>query len=114
MQHSFKSSGRVNEGRLIGATDTDCFYFFCPECKDTNILQILDFQIDKKEPVEYNKEERKNHKRDFIIKLDLYCPKCKIRDIVKITNIGWQGGKLIDGLYADELDKSLKNHIEQK
>lgn len=114
MQHSFKSSGNVNGGRLIGATDTDYFYFFCPECKDTNILQILDFQTDAKEHVEYNQEDRKNHKRDFIVKFDLYCPKCKMRDIVKISNTGWQDGKLKDVPNVDELEKSLKNHIDQK
>lgn len=111
---SFTSSGNVNGGRLIGSTDTDYFYFFCPKCKDTNILQVFDYQIVEDKPVEYMKEERKKHKKDFIIKFDLYCPKCKMRDIVKISNSGWQGGKLKETLAGENIIKNLHSHIEEE
>jgi len=92
----FHGSEDISDGKLTGTTDTDYFYFFCPKCGDTQILQILDFGIVKEGPVEYAKEHRSKAKKDFIIAFKLYCPKCKLLDFVKVSNIGWQGGKLKD------------------
>ena len=94
----FHGSEDISNGKLTGTTDTDYFYFFCPKCGDTHILQILDFGIVKEGPVEYAKEHRSKAKKDFIIAFKLYCPKCKLLDFVKVSNIGWQGGKLKDSL----------------
>ena len=30
--------------------------------------------------------------KDFILEIDLYCEKCKLKDKVRIGNTGWQGG----------------------
>ena len=94
----FHGSEDISDGKLTGTTDTDYFYFFCPKCGDTQILQILDFGIVKEGPVEYAKKHRSKAKKDFIIAFKLYCPKCKLLDFVKVSNIGWQGGKLKDSL----------------
>lgn len=92
----FHGSEDISNGKLIGTTDTDYFYFFCPKCGDTHILQILDFVVVSEGPVEYAKEGRQNAKKDFAIALELYCPECKLHDFVKISNTGWQGGRLKD------------------
>ena len=90
----FHGSEDITKGKLTGRTDTDYFYFFCPKCGDTHILQILDFGIVRDGPVEYAKEKRSKVKRDFTIAFELYCSKCKLHDFVKISNFGWQDGKL--------------------
>ena len=92
----FHGSEDISNGKLTGTTDTDYFYFFCPKCGNTQVLQILDFGIVKEEPAEYAKDYRSKPKKDFIIAFELYCPKCKLHDFVKVSNIGWQGGKLKD------------------
>ena len=86
----------VTEGNLRGSTDTDYFYFFCPECGDTQILRILDYKIIKDEEPKLYTDLKPKKKRDFIINFLLYCHKCKRRANVKVSNIGWQGGKLKD------------------
>lgn len=93
----FHGSNKISNGKLTGMTDTDYFYFFCPRCADTHILQILDYTFIKDGSVEYAKEDRPKTNRDFIIAFELYCPKCKLHDFVKLSNIGGQGGKLKDG-----------------
>lgn len=92
----FHGSENISSGKLTGTTDTDYFYFFCPKCGDTQILQILDFTVMLEGPVEYAKEDRKKAKKDFALAFELYCPQCKLHDFVKISNTGWQGGKLKD------------------
>ena len=92
----FHGSENISNGKLTGKTDTDYFYFICPKCGNTHVLQILDFDIVKEEPVEYAKDYRSKVKKDFIIAFELYCPKCELHDFVKVSNIGWQGGKLKD------------------
>lgn len=46
--------------------------------------------------VEYAKEHRRKAMKDFAIAFELYCPKCKLHDFVKVSNTGWQGGELKD------------------
>src|SRR5262245_55112361 len=96
MSKIFHGSEAVEGGRLIGATDTDYFYFQCPECSGGEILQILDFKTIEDGPVDYAPELRKNSRRDFILGLELFCRQCQFHDFVKIANIGWQDGKLKD------------------
>ena len=92
----FHGSVAVSGGKLIGTTDTDYFYFFCPKCGDTQILQILDYAVTKDGPVEKYKEHRPKARRDFQIAFELWCPTCKLHDFVKLSNTGWAGGKLKD------------------
>lgn len=92
----FHGSEKISQGNLTGTTATDYFYFFCPECRDTQVLQILDFSVISEEPVKYAKIDRPKVKKDFTIAFELYCIKCELHDFVKISNTGWQGGKLKD------------------
>ena len=93
---TFHGSEAVEEGKLVGSTDTDYFYFHCPTCGDTEVLRVMDFKIIKDAPSEYNPQVKKQAKRDFIIGLELLCNNCGFHDFTKVANIGWQGGKLKD------------------
>jgi hypothetical protein len=85
-------------GKLKGSTDTDYFYFFCPTCGEDNIMQILDFVVRDDGPVKYAPELRGRAKRDFTLAFQLLCPACGLEDFVKISNTGWQKGKLRNSL----------------
>ena len=86
-------STAVMAGKVRGATDTDYFYFFCQHCPGEEMLQVPDFKFTKDGPVEYAPEERPGAKRDFIIAFSLSCHQCGFEDVVKVSNIGWQGGQ---------------------
>ncbi|MCI0428150.1 MAG: hypothetical protein L0Z46_09065 [Nitrospiraceae bacterium] len=98
----FHGSEAVSGGKLTGTTDTDYFYFLCPKCGDTEILQILDYKVIVDGAVEKYKEERPKAKRDFQLAFELWCPSCDLHDFVKVSNTGWANGKLKDtiGLHA--------------
>lgn len=89
-------SETVQEGKLVGATDTDYFYFLCPQCDDSTMLRLLDYYVIAEGPVEYAPEVRNDAKRDFTFAFDLKCEECGFSDYVKISNTGFQGGKLAD------------------
>lgn len=91
---SFHGSVNITNGKLTGTTDTDYFYFFCPKCRNDGILRILDFHIISEGAVELYKGLRPKAKKEFTIGFVLHCPECKLRDYVKISNTGSQGGKL--------------------
>ncbi len=86
-------STAVVAGKVRGATDTNNFYFFCPHCPGEQMLQIPDFKFTKKGPVEYAPVDRPWAKIDFIIAFSLRCHQCGFEDVVKVSNIGWQGGQ---------------------
>ena len=77
---------RVMAGKLKGQTDTDYFYFVCPECKD-EILQV--------EPL-----EDLDDAGIVILRLGCYCLMCGLTDSFKIpinagkSNSGWKGGSI--------------------
>lgn len=91
-------SDRVIEGRLVGATDTDHFYFVCPDCAGSQMLRILEYYVIREEPVQYAAEHRSDAKRDFLLAFDLKCDACGFQDVVKIGNTDWQGGSLAQAL----------------
>ncbi len=39
----YHGSKSVEHGKLRGATDTDYFYFFCPQCPGEQILRVLEW-----------------------------------------------------------------------
>jgi len=86
-------SEAVQNGGLTGSTDTDYFYFFCPKCPNKHIMRILEYTVKERTEVnKYNTEFKIKAKNGFVLAFDLYCENCKHRDLVKISNIGWQGG----------------------
>lgn len=90
---AYHGSESVTNGRLTGSTDTDYFYFFCPKCPDKHIMRVLDYGVRADEAENpYNSEFTKKAKRGFTLAFELYCEKCKLKDFVKISNTGWQGG----------------------
>jgi len=93
-------SADVEGGKLRGQTDSDHFYFLCPRCADNTVLRILDFDIERDGPVQYAPEVRPKAQRDFTIAFQLYCATCKFTDFVKVSNTGWQGGKITNQLLA--------------
>ena len=87
----------ISEGSLTGTTDTDYFYFLCPNCEGggSHIMRILDYYKVDEQPFKYV-ELRPKGQCDFIMAFELYCPKCKLRNLVKIMSGGRQGGKISD------------------
>jgi len=79
---SAHGSDKIMEGKLKGTTDTDYFYFLCPDCKE--IMELKNYHIHK----------YKDDSKAIRITLELYCRKCKYYDYTKISNVGWVGGKL--------------------
>src|SRR5258708_3445323 len=103
----YHGSEAVAGGKLRGQTDSDYFYFLCPRCADNTVLQILDFTVRDDGPVRYAPENRPKAKRDFTIVLKLWCHTCHLEDFAKVSNTGWQGGKITNqicpppGLYTN-------------
>jgi hypothetical protein len=94
----YHGSSMMSDGKLSGTTDTDYFYFFCPHCNDQHIMRVLDYEVLETYPGgERYPEERPKQSKDFTLSFKLYCPKCKLKDFVKISNIGLQGGRLSIG-----------------
>jgi len=92
----------TTNGRLIGATDTDYFYFFCPKCPDKEIMRILEYgEHERTETNKYDATCKSKTKYGFTLAFKLHCEKCGLTDFVKVSNIGRQGGK-----YSDFLGKS--------
>ena len=93
---SYHGSSAVEGGRLTGTTDSDYFYFFCPNCQDHHAMRILDYGNHVKDELGGTNypDERPRQERDFTLVFKLYCPNCKLTDFVKIGNTGWQGGQL--------------------
>ena len=98
-------SKKVEDGKLIGKTDTDYFYFLCPQCPDQYIMRVLDaIQLDNLKPEHqqqftkqlesYNSKCQSNAKSHIAISFKIHCEECGLTEIVKIANHGWQGGRL--------------------
>ncbi len=91
----YHGSEQVVHGKLKGATgETDYFYFFCPKCPDNKIVRILEYGVHAEESENpYNKKCKSKAKYGFVLAFKLHCEKCGHTDYVKISNIGWQGGR---------------------
>jgi predicted RNA-binding Zn-ribbon protein involved in translation (DUF1610 family) len=90
---AYHGSSAVSDGRLTGATDTDYFYFFCPECEGRQILRLLDYEVRQEQPDNpYNNQLKSQAGKGFTLAFKLHCEKCGLTDFVKISNLGWQGG----------------------
>lgn len=91
----YHGSEAVQDGKLTGATDgTDYFYFFCPKCPDKRLLRLLDYEVRAKE----EKHPYADHvdvvaPKGFTLAFKLLCDNCLFTDFVKVSNMGWQGGK---------------------
>jgi len=90
----YHGSNAVSHGKLRGATDTDYFYFFCPKCAHRQIMRILEYGLhDEKAQNPYNEFFKVQAKSAFTLVFKLHCEKCRHTDFVKISNMGWQGGR---------------------
>lgn len=90
----YHGSENVSDGKLKGATDTDYFYFFCPKCPESEILRVLDYEVRHEQAANpYNDQLKSKAAKGFTIALKLHCEKCGMTDFVKVSNLGWQGGK---------------------
>ena len=87
---------KEERSQVTGAADTDYYYFFCPNCGDDEILRLLDCRVLLDGPVEYTRELRPKAKKEFINSYERYCPKCQFHDVIKLSNVGLQGGRLKD------------------
>ena len=97
----YHGSDLVSRGRLRGATDTDHFYFFCPRCPESQVVRILEYEIADEQPENpYNKEFKTRARCGFVLAFKLHCEKCELTDFVKISNMGWQKGKYVDGVIS--------------
>jgi hypothetical protein len=91
----FHGSENVAGGKLVGTTDTDYFYFFCPKCPPRQVMRVLEHGLRHEGPGGKSyPDERPKQAADFVLAFKLYCPSCKLTDFVKVSNIGWQGGTL--------------------
>ena len=101
---------KVMGSKLRGATDTDYFYFFCPQCEGDHVMRILDYG--DHHPVHPNNRYNACFTRKaavgFTLVFQLHCEKCKLTDFVKISNEGWQTGHINHGRR-----KELKDRISQ-
>ena len=81
-------------GKLKGATDrTDYFYFFCPKCKDDQVLRILDYNhVLEEKGSRYNDQCRSKALKSFTFRFEVFCETCGLHDCVKVSNTGWQAG----------------------
>ncbi len=77
-------------GKLVGRTDTDYFYFKCPDCE--HLFRVLDYVFTVDHVPEYTVNLIPNPRREFTIALHLYCQNCGVVDFVKVSNLVWQTG----------------------
>jgi len=91
----YHGSSDMMNGNLKGASDTDYFYFFCPECPDSEIMRILEYgEHQKPEPAIFNEHCKSIALYSFVLVFKIHCEKCGLTDFVKIGNRGFQFGKI--------------------
>ncbi len=91
----YHGSVAITAGKLQGATDTDYFYFFCPQCEGKKIMRVLDYGIhEEKSDNPYDSQLKSKSEKGFTIVFKLHCELCSLTDFVKISNLGWQSGDI--------------------
>lgn len=66
---AYHGSSKVAAGRLTDTTDTDYFYFFCPDCNDRQVMRVLDYDVRLEAPGgEHYPDETPKQVRDFIFR----------------------------------------------
>lgn len=91
----YHGSSTIVDGKLKGETDTDYFYFFCPRCKGRHIMRPLDYAAHIETPGnKYNDQTTSKAVKGFTLVFQLHCEQCGLKDFVKISNLGLQGGTL--------------------
>jgi hypothetical protein len=87
----------ISEGKLTGTTDTDYFYFLCPKCDGggSQIMRIINYGQLPEKDFKYAELKPKVTK-SFQFCFELYCPRCKLHTVVKLSNEGKQDGKITD------------------
>lgn len=89
---AYHGSSSVTDGKLQGATDTDYFYFFCPECDGKQIMRVLDYEVRQEQPNNpYNDKTKSKAVKGFTLAFKIHCEKCELTDFVKVSNLGRQG-----------------------
>ncbi len=89
----YHGSSVVMGGNLKGATDTDYFYFFCPNCDGQKIMRVLDYEVREEQADNpYNDKLKSKAVKGFTLAFKLHCENCNLTDFVKVSNLGWQGG----------------------
>lgn len=94
----YHGSDAVTDGKLRGCTDkTDYFYFLCPNCPDQQMLRPLEYEVRAEEAVHpYKDQVDVVAPKGFTLAFKLLCDKCLFTDFIKISNMGWQGGSMIN------------------
>lgn len=87
----------VKRGKLTGTTDTDYFYFLCPRCDGggSEVMRILD--IGTSDDYKFMKDKGNPEiKTPFHFSFELFCDKCRLHTVVKLTNVnGLLGGSIV-------------------
>lgn len=92
---SYHGSSAVADGGVTGKTDTDYFYFFCPNCEGEQILRLLDYDVHHSEPKNsYDNEFKSKSSHGFTLVFKVHCEQCNLTDFIKISNLGFQEGTL--------------------
>ncbi len=101
----------VQAGKLVGYTDTDYFYWLCPKCGD--ILRLLDYDVmvDKKGN-KYDDMLEPKAGKSFTVAFELHCISCGLVDCVKVSNMGWQGGKIYNTAAKKGIDERFRIQLE--
>lgn len=121
-------SSKIQNGRLKGQTDTDYFNFLCPRCTDGQVMRIIDGvqhvgDAQKKYFAKGNKvlKEHKERQRKCMVLLSfkVYCYKCRLTDIVKISNLQIAVNRNVnsdlityyESLYAPKIENKVTDSI---
>jgi len=90
----YHGSSMVEGGKLTGATGrNDYFFFLCPRCRDSQVLQILEYEERFRGPMTRASEKGARCNEEFVLAFHLHCPQCGFDDFVKLGN-GHQADKL--------------------
>jgi len=95
----------ISGGKLTGTTDTDYFYFLCPNCEGggKQVLRILNYGTLPETDFRY-KDIEPIAEKAFQFAFELYCPNCGLHTMVKLSNEGLQDGKIRHFPFEDSVE----------